>query len=74
MRPPPRARPRPSRRIAVGATAVLARGDHRQHRDSDVLAVNTTSMSGSLAGTGGLPGGREAGLWIKANVPQGAPF
>lgn len=25
-----------------------------------------------LAGTGGLPGGREAGVWIDQNVPQGA--
>jgi 4-amino-4-deoxy-L-arabinose transferase-like glycosyltransferase/putative flippase GtrA len=37
-------------------------------------AVTSTSMSGSLAGTGGLPGGRDAGLWIKENVPQGAAF
>jgi len=27
-----------------------------------------------LAGTGGIPGGREAGLWIKQNVPLGAKF
>ncbi|MFF4504126.1 ArnT family glycosyltransferase [Streptomyces sp. NPDC001401] len=25
-----------------------------------------------LAGTGGLPGGREAGLWVRTHVPQGA--
>jgi hypothetical protein len=25
-----------------------------------------------LAGTGGVPGGREAGLWVATNVPQGA--
>jgi len=25
-----------------------------------------------LAGTGGVPGGREAGEWVKANVPEGA--
>ncbi|MBX6749940.1 MAG: glycosyltransferase family 39 protein [Micromonosporaceae bacterium] len=31
------------------------------------------SMSGTfLAGTGGLPGGREAGLWVRDNVPEGA--
>jgi 4-amino-4-deoxy-L-arabinose transferase-like glycosyltransferase len=31
------------------------------------------SSSGSfLAGSGGLPGGREAGQWIRQNVPQGA--
>ncbi len=27
-----------------------------------------------LAGTGGVPGGREAGIWIQQNVPQGARF
>ena len=27
-----------------------------------------------LAGTGGLPGGREAGAWIEKNVPQCAVF
>jgi hypothetical protein len=31
-------------------------------------------MTSSLAGTGGLPGGRDAGLWIRNNVPQGAAF
>ena len=25
-----------------------------------------------VAGTGGIPGGREAGLWINQNVPEGA--
>jgi hypothetical protein len=36
--------------------------------------VTTSSAQGSLAGTGGLPGGREAGLWIRDNVPVGATF
>jgi hypothetical protein len=27
-----------------------------------------------LAGSGGVPGGREAGLWIRHNVPEGARF
>lgn len=27
-----------------------------------------------LAGTGGIPGGREAGIWINKNVPLGAQF
>jgi 4-amino-4-deoxy-L-arabinose transferase-like glycosyltransferase len=39
-----------------------------------VGAVGSTSMSGSLAGTGGLPGGRDTGTWIRENVPQGAVF
>ncbi len=37
-------------------------------------AVATTTMTGSLAGTGGLPGGRDTGLWIRDNVPAGAEF
>jgi hypothetical protein len=28
----------------------------------------------ALAGSGGLPAGREAGEWIKANVPEGSTF
>ena len=31
-------------------------------------------LGGVLAGTGGLPGGREAGLWIRDHVPQGGTF
>lgn len=31
------------------------------------------STSGTfIAGTGGVPGGREAGLWVRENLPQGA--
>lgn len=39
-----------------------------------VAAIATTTTVGSLAGTGGLPGGREAGLWIRSNVPEGSTF
>jgi hypothetical protein len=39
-----------------------------------VGAVSSTSISGSLAGTGGLPGGRDTGTWIRESVPQGAVF
>jgi hypothetical protein len=39
-----------------------------------LATVATTSSQGSLAGTGGLPGGREAGLWIREHVPAGATF
>jgi hypothetical protein len=35
-------------------------------------AVNPTPGTTFLAGTGGLPGGREAGVWVRANVPEGA--
>jgi len=36
--------------------------------------LNQSSATGSLAGTGGLPGGREAGRWIDLHVPEGAAF
>ncbi len=39
-----------------------------------LATVSTTSAQGSLAGTGGLPGGREAGMWIRDHVPAGATF
>lgn len=39
-----------------------------------MATVANTSAQGSLAGTGGLPGGREAGLWIRDHVPTGATF
>jgi hypothetical protein len=34
--------------------------------------VNPTRTGTFLAGTGGLPGGREAGRWVGRNVPPGA--
>jgi hypothetical protein len=34
--------------------------------------VNATSGSTFLAGTGGVPGGREAGRWMAANTPEGS--
>lgn len=34
--------------------------------------VLTTGGSTFLAGTGGVPGGREAGAWIRANTPDGS--
>jgi hypothetical protein len=34
--------------------------------------IQPSHSSSSLAGTGGVPGGREAGRWVGANVPQGA--
>jgi 4-amino-4-deoxy-L-arabinose transferase-like glycosyltransferase len=54
------------------ATAVLAAA---MITATAVPALATgTSALGSLAGTGGLPGGREAGAWIDANIPEGASF
>jgi len=38
-----------------------------------VAAVRPTTTSGTfLAGTGGVPGGREAGRWLHDNAPPGA--
>jgi hypothetical protein len=38
-----------------------------------VAAVRPGAGSGTfLAGTGGVPGGREAGLWLRANAPEGS--
>jgi hypothetical protein len=34
--------------------------------------IQPSHASSSLAGTGGLPGGREAGQWVAGNVPLGA--
>ena len=39
-----------------------------------IAAVREPAALGSLAGTGGLPGGREAGEWIDAHIPEGAGF
>jgi 4-amino-4-deoxy-L-arabinose transferase-like glycosyltransferase len=36
--------------------------------------VHPVGSNSYLAGTGGVPGGREAGLWIDQNVPEGATF
>jgi len=37
-----------------------------------VARINPQPTGTLLAGTGGLPGGREAGQWVRVNVPQGA--
>lgn len=34
--------------------------------------IQPSSSSQFLAGTGGVPGGREAGRWIEANTPEGS--
>jgi hypothetical protein len=34
--------------------------------------INPSASTTFLAGSGGLPGGREAGQWIAASLPQGA--
>ena len=62
------------RSTVVGVSAMLLAVTIGSIAVPTALAVNSTTMTGSLAGTGGLPGGREAGLWIRNNVPQGAAF
>lgn len=39
-----------------------------------VIAVQPPTASSLLAGTGGVPGGREMGEWVRKNVPEGAEF
>jgi hypothetical protein len=38
----------------------------------DKVAVGSSAGASSLAGTGGVPRGREAGQWIERHVPRGA--
>jgi putative flippase GtrA len=38
------------------------------------IAVQPVTASSLLAGTGGVPGGREMGEWVRKNVPEGAEF
>jgi hypothetical protein len=59
----------PRRRVlvAIGATVLAV------SLATPTLAVIRPGTSGTfLAGTGGVPGGREAGYWIRDNVPPGA--
>jgi 4-amino-4-deoxy-L-arabinose transferase-like glycosyltransferase len=41
---------------------------------SSVQTILPAASGTFIAGTGGVPGGREAGNWIKENVPAGATF
>jgi 4-amino-4-deoxy-L-arabinose transferase-like glycosyltransferase len=62
------------RRLAVGGASAFFALTLLSVAIPTAQAVASTSISGSLAGTGGLPGGRQVGAWIKDNVPQGATF
>jgi hypothetical protein len=55
--------------VAAGVTAVAAT---LLVPTIDKVAVGSSSAASSLAGTGGVPRGREAGQWIERNVPTGA--
>jgi len=39
---------------------------------SSLLRIEPQTGTRFLAGTGGLPGGREAGLWVREHAPKGA--
>jgi hypothetical protein len=67
-------RMRRSPQVAVVAASALLAVSLISITVPTVGAVGSTSISGSLAGTGGLPGGRDTGAWIRENVPQGAVF
>ena len=53
-------------RIAAAAVVVISLLVPTLNRD------RTLRQGTFLAGTGGVPGGREAGLWLRDNVPAGA--
>lgn len=58
-------------RVAVG---ILSIGLFLSVAAPTLAAAGRGAAEGSLAGTGGLPGGREAGEWVAANVPSGGAF
>jgi 4-amino-4-deoxy-L-arabinose transferase-like glycosyltransferase len=62
------ARSRMAARLRVGAVAMVA----LSLALPSWQLVNATSSSTFLAGTGGVPGGREAGRWLAANTPEGS--
>jgi Dolichyl-phosphate-mannose-protein mannosyltransferase len=35
-------------------------------------AIQPSTSGSYVAGTGGVPGGREAGIWVRNNIPEGA--
>jgi 4-amino-4-deoxy-L-arabinose transferase-like glycosyltransferase len=60
---------RADRAIRLGATAVIVAWLASTSWGAIAGATNSTSF---LAGTGGVPGGREAGKWIEEHTPLGA--
>ena len=73
--------PLPSIRWRAGAVAVTTAGLRAAVAAALVVTLAATcwfrvqpAAAGSsfLAGTGGVPGGREAGLWVADNIPEGA--
>jgi Dolichyl-phosphate-mannose-protein mannosyltransferase len=60
----------PSRWFATAAAVVVA----ASIAVPTLHAIRPSSSNTFLAGSGGLPGGRELGSWIQENVPEGAEF
>ena len=72
--------------IAAPLAVLAGRALSRRHALPAVAIVSTTLLiatvaridvpddGSALAGSGGLPAGREAGEWIDANVPEGSTF
>jgi 4-amino-4-deoxy-L-arabinose transferase-like glycosyltransferase len=56
------------RRVAVAATALIV----LSLLVSTLGRIDPAGSSTFLAGSGGVPGGREAGRWIEGHVPKGA--
>jgi len=61
----------PRRRLTIGAGVVATIAVVTSLTVPSLRSIFAPSSSG-LAGAGGSPGGREAGLWVDAHVPQGA--
>ena len=62
-----------NRRRNVASARVLATGIVVASLLIPTWIIIQPSTSGTfLAGTGGVPGGREAGLWVQENLPEGA--
>jgi Dolichyl-phosphate-mannose-protein mannosyltransferase len=61
----------PRKLLTVGAGVVATVAVFASLTVPSLHSIFTPSSSG-LAGDGGMPGGREAGIWVDAHVPQGA--
>jgi hypothetical protein len=58
------------RRSWIKTLTVLVIGLSILLSSAQIITPSTTGEF--IAGTGGVPGGREAGAWVKANIPEGA--
>lgn len=66
-------RARPTTRIqAIGVALVAVTG--LSLAVPTWLAIQPATASSLLAGSGGVPGGREMGEWVRENIPEGAEF